>query len=338
MLEQPDGREQNVLNNESTEATMTGYEFLERQKMLPHCADDETYCLRGYRPLPCASECADLSMCRATGFDEAAVRSRSMTKHCDNVLYTSLFGRDIDTLHITAPDGDDDDEFCKIAFVSKNSKLVREHPLKKLHNGWNIIEVDFRGDNIEAADKWLSKLSPSKLFHSRVRYAIHLNDDLPMSPSIDDMLFIVELTKWEKRDTFDVVKESKESIMLLSALDLNMKNANVNNQPDKGAPLHAEWKPSIMTIQQAKDKIMEYHGAVQQKDRQALQRRITFTQQAMLLLNRPEFSTAWQTTLKYKLRHWVKTKWVVHDVFGILIVKNIFIFHYKLAACLTCMK
>jgi len=146
------------------------------------------------------------------------------------------------------------------------------------------------------------------------------------------------LTKWEKRDTFDVVKESKESIMLLSALDLNMKNANVNNQPDKGAPLHAEWKPSIMTIQQAKDKIMEYHGAVQQKDRQALQRRITFTQQAMLLLNRPEFSTAWQTTLKYKLRHWVKTKWVVHDVFGILIVKNIFIFHYKLAACLTCMK
>mmetsp|Transcript_17244 Transcript_17244/g.21795 ORF Transcript_17244/g.21795 Transcript_17244/m.21795 type:complete len:247 (+) Transcript_17244:121-861(+) len=102
--------------------------------------------------------------------------------------------------------------------------------------------------------------------------------------------------------------------MLLSALDLNMKNANVNNQPDKGAPLHAEWKPSIMTIQQAKDKIMEYHGTVQQKDRQALQRRITFTQQAMLLLNRPEFSTAWQTTLKYKLRHWVKTKWVVHDL------------------------
>lgn len=283
-------------------AIESGHQFLDREQI--PLSEDDNYHLRGYKVLPCSSECSDPSMCRASAFDEAAIKSRKMTQNCERVLYTSLLGKDIDAIHIKAPDSSNDD-LCKIAFVSKHSKLVKKNFEKNLHNGWSIVQVDFEDNAILPEHKWLPKLSPGKLFHSRVRYAIYVHDDLPMSPSLDDMLFIIDLMTWEKIGSLGQVEKTKESMVLLSALELK---SSASENIDK------KEQNSIMTVVEAKERILEYRQVNQHEEKKVIQRRISLSQQAIIILNRCEFSTSCHKILKYKLRYWTKTKWVVHNL------------------------
>ena len=111
-------------SNISTKSrTESGYQFLKRMEIPLPCKDDENRCLRGYRIFPCASECSDESMCRTSGFDTAKSISQRWTKDCSNnvVVYTSSFGSDVTSIGIKAPKN-----HCAIAFISKDSKLMKE--------------------------------------------------------------------------------------------------------------------------------------------------------------------------------------------------------------------
>ena len=291
----------------------TGYEFLHKQNV-PLCSKDDTYCLRGYHVLPCASECSDTFMCHDTGFDTVIDVTQSLTKNCDRVLYISSFGQDISTIRLKAPQSADK-SFCSIAFVSKNSRLVNRNGQHKSHNGWTLVPVDIQGHNdiLSAEEIWLPKLSPGKLFHKRVHYAIHLQDDLPSSPKLDDMLFILSLMKSGNEDIYETVQNSKDALILLSALETKKEGKQMESTKTDKLPSLPETN-KIASLDEAKEKILDYRGFNEATSRRKLQRRIIMSQQAMLLLNRSQFATNPNTSYKYKLRHWVKTKYVVHNL------------------------
>lgn len=291
-----------VINGTDTEkyddSMETGFEFLNRMN-ISKCNDD-IYCNRGYQIFPCASECSDSFMCEANGFDEAATQAKTLTENCDNVLYTSSFGKSVQSLRIAAPKIDDRNE-CAIAFVSKGSEVMNEN-LDGIYNGWNLIGVDMEGSQMKAENKWLPKLSPGKLFHPKVRYAIYLQDDLQKSPKGDDILFIISMMIWQKLDLLGKVEKSKEAMILLSALENNSKEESISSSV------------MISNLAEAREKILEFRGISQNFDKRALQYRISLSQQALMLLNRCEFFSNCKRSHKYKLRRWVKTKWVIHDL------------------------
>lgn len=297
--------------NFKTFSTESGYQLLQRQEV-PSCKNDDTYCLRGHRIFPCASECSDSSKCQSTGFDEALLTSQKLTKDCSKVMYLSILEPDVETINISAPYSSGDKSFCKIAFVSMKTQLVIDNPDMSVYKGWNLIKVDFGGENSPSQDeKWLPKLSPGKLFHPQVRYAIYVDHKkLQKSPRLDDMLFIISLMNMQKKDVLGNTINSQDAMMLFSALEPKAIDTS-KNKDDVGAPSN-----TAMTLSDVREMILAFRRSNEPKDKRALQQRINLSQQAVLLLNRcGEFSTTFcQNTLKYKLRHWVKTKWVVHDL------------------------
>lgn len=302
---------------------MQQHQFHKKHEEVFHSCNGESHCYRDQVLLPCASECSYSSMCEATGFDEAISISQRLTQKCPYVLYTSSFGPNVKAIDIKAPtsssDYDKDKEFCKIAFVSKNSDLVRTNQGKNVHKGWNLIPVDWENDTARFQDKkWLPKLSPKKLFHQSVHYAIYLQDDLTKTPSLEDMLFIISLMNWKRQDFNGNIQQSKEAMILLSALEKNSTPLR-KDQIDRSTFIQQSESPKVMTMSEAREKILEYRGINHPKGKQDLQKRITLSQQTTLLLNRCEFSTSCQNNIMYKyaLRYWVKTKWVVHDLHSI---------------------
>lgn len=262
----------------------SGYQLLKREA-IPLC-EGSIFCQRGLKVLPCASECSDDLMCTNTGFDES--QSKTLTKDCRNVIYTSFYDPNIETIKMKIPISQGG-TFCNIAFVPQNSKFVMRNPEIKEYNGWKIVTIDLNNDNARGLDKkWLPKLSPGKLFHPQVRYAIYLQDNLQEAPKLDDILFIKDFMNEDK----------KEVMILLSALELNSKDPQTK----------------AMSTLEAKEKISEYRKLKTTVEKQALHRRMVLYQQVMMILNRCEFSPRCHQMYKYKLRHWVKTKWIVHDL------------------------
>jgi len=295
----------------STEATETGYEFLKRE-MLSICDDiTDPSCTRGDHILPCASECSDTSMCKPTPLDEASTLSNKATEDCDKVIYTTAFGSDISTIDVKAPD-DNKGEICAIAFVSENSHLVEDLRNKGgnfgdvnifgiilSYKGWKLIPVNIEDRSLRPDEEWLPKLSPGKLFHPSVRIAIYLYNKFPMNPSLNDMLFISSLMTWEKQDKLGNVLDSKKSTLLVTELDRKISKSGEGQVA------------STLSDSEVKEKILEERGI---SNKQALQKHFVHYQKASMLLNRCEFSLECSYTLKYKLRDWVKTNWVVHDL------------------------
>ncbi len=299
---------------------MQQQQFHKKHEEVFNSCNNESYCYRDQYLLPCASECSYSSMCEATGFDEAISISQRLTQNCPYVLYTSSFGPNVKAIDIKAPSSSHDDkdkEFCKIAFVSKNSELIRNNQGKNVHKGWNLIPIDWENGTARFQDKkWLPKLSPKNLFHQNVHYAIYLQDDLSKTPSLDDMLFIISLMTWKRQDFNGNIQQFKEAMILLSALEKNSTPLR-KGQIDRShrSAQQSESSPKVMTMSEAREKILEYRGINHPKGKQDLQKRIIKSQQTTILLNRCEFSTSCQSNMyKYALRHWVQTKWVVHDL------------------------
>lgn len=337
----PDNSTTSDSHMEAKSILESGYQFLKRMEIPLPCQDSQ--CLRGESIHPCASECSDDSMCTASDYDDALLPIREWTSDCEGkVLYTTSFGSDVKSISITPPK-----DHCAIAFVSMDSILMKEQNKKKdqdktMYKGWRLVPIDFSVEkdhsnhdrtSLPRELTWLPKLSPGKLFHPSIRYAIYINDNLPKSPSSEDLLFIRKLmtNDKDKRQQAMVLVSELENRMTPSTTKQDAANPNEGTiRTDAGTRDGVQvgtttngqdhTPSSSMSLLDAKQSILRYRGLdSQQTFKQTLQNRILLSQQAILLLNRCEFYPNCQNhhIYKYKLRHWIKTGWIVHDLHSI---------------------
>eukprot|EP00981_Chlorochromonas_danica_P010248 scaffold3058_cov165-Ochromonas_danica.AAC.39 len=131
--------------------------------------------------IPCESECVVLpDLCHSTGMATAAQNSRSFTRTCDFVIYSTA----VDSLeqfswwHVKAPKSGL--QICYVLFSKPGSAANLSSPKhRRLLLHWKVIEVE--GLASAESEKKLThilKLTPGTFFASKVTYAMYVSSHI----------------------------------------------------------------------------------------------------------------------------------------------------------------
>lgn len=332
------------------EAPVTGDDLLV-QHSISTCSDDDLACHAGPSYLPCASECSTKAQCKASIFDPVRELTRNMTEGCDAVLYTQSLGPDIQDLQLQSQFEDDvEPAICNLAFVSQNSPLVKavidkipadelarlgvpptaelETQLSKLngrllYRGWILIWVDLV-EPVSSADASLLKLSPGHLFSREVLYAVFVEENFTVSPTPDDVRFLISQMDrgatrqrgiWRtiqeegavkaKKVKFIVPAEpEKRASLLVSQLKFKISDRSRISQDAKISVLDAV---RFMRFEIGLD-------PTKQKESLAIRLQKDFYKRIPTFANGKDLRDGFEPLYKYELKHWVRTRWVVHDL------------------------
>ena len=335
---------------EVTSAPQTGDDLLLKNSIATCPADDLT-CHAASSYLPCASECSTKAQCRASIFDPVRELARNMTEGCDALLYTQSLGLDIEDLQLQSQFEDDvEPAICNLAFVAQSSPLVKavidkipndelvrlgvpsnadfDIQLNKLngrllYRGWILIWVD-AGETVAPTDASLLKLSPGQLFSSDVLYAVFVEENFTVSPTPDDVRFLIsqmdrgstkQRSIWrmiksddspnEKKVKFIVPAEhAKRASMLVSQLKFKISDRSRISQ---------DAKISVMDAV----RFMRFEiglNPTKQKESPAVKLQREFYKRSPTFANGKELRDGLEPMYKYELKHWVRTRWVVHDL------------------------
>ena len=333
-----------------TPAPVTGDDLLLKHS-IPTCAADDLACHAGPSYLPCASECSTKAQCAASIFDPVRELARNMTEGCDALLYTQSLGWDIEDLKLQAQFEDDvEPAICNLAFVAESSPLVKaviekipaeelvrlgvpsaadfDVQLKKLngrllYRGWILIWVD-PIEPISPADTSLLKLSPSLLFSRDVLYAVFVEENFTVSPTPDDVRFLISQmdrgatrqrgvwrtiknaeTSKTKKVKFTIPAEpEKRAAMLVSQLKFKISDRSRISQDTKISVFHAV---RFMRFEIGLD-------PTKQKESSAVKLQRDFYKRIPTFVNGKDLRDGFEPMYKYELKHWVRTRWVVHDL------------------------
>lgn len=164
---------------------------------------------------PCTSECALSNMCTTKTIwkDKVLELTRRVTKGFDVVFYTvnlEVWNIEQEILD-SAPSSNKDNEalLCKVAFVMKNSDLVKNHFKKEnstaehkdsdfgtfKHGELHIIWLAVPRNVISLADLHYAKMAPGLLFADSVFYAFYMDFYVDSFPTTSDILY---MTTWMK--------------------------------------------------------------------------------------------------------------------------------------------
>jgi nucleoside-diphosphate-sugar epimerase len=336
----------------SPTATETGDMLLKRLSY-PTCKPDDLVCHGGRPFLPCASECALHDQCLPTVFDEIVPMVQELTEECDIVLYTQNFDKTAPDLFLQTEFLEDIKPLvCNFAFIASESKLVEtviakvpDKELKKLgfdpspedarhpkaskerkyeklngrllYRGWILIWTKDTPADISIHEKFLLKLSPGRLFHKDVKSAVFIDQAFGVSPTSDDIQFLVQETyrkSWKPR----VVKRKqrpkakfllpaepqRRAIVLMSELKYQDSSKSERLSPDEKISTYEATR--FMRFSNGEDPLGKEPPNVR------LQRE--FYDRLRATIN-PDYGRGPGEPLhKFELNAWVRSRWVVHDM------------------------
>jgi hypothetical protein len=306
------------------------------QKVKQECDHDDIYCLRGETVLPCASECSNDFFCRTSALDEAIALSREASSQCKIIYYTVSLGHDLEKMRLKAdpPNKSKNDGVCNLAFVSKQSILFAtlqedldggvRNSQQLVHRGWTLIPVNDNIDGLHHAEKSAIKLSPGNFFHSSIESAMYVDENFPMTPTLEDILFTVKLLS-RRKDTqgkpvsgkivdekgdeikYEIGSEQRHAVLLLPVLQ-DIENG-------KYTPFAATEKVDFHRAIKVLEK--ENHVYVGE-NRKSWTLQYNFFGKAQFYLNACELSSGCESEIvKYNLKHWARSNWLVHKVQGL---------------------
>ena len=318
---------------------------------VPTCAADDLACHSGSTYLPCLSECSTKDQCKASIFDPVRELSRNMTEGCDAVLYTQSLGLDVEDMKLQSQFEDDVEPIiCNLAYVARTSPLVRaviekippdelvrlgvpeasefDEKVQKLngrllYRGWILIWVN-AGASVSTEDSSLLKISPGRMFSSDVLYSVFVEENFSVSPTTDDVRFLIgqmdrgatkqrSIYRWVRADEKSKPKKAKFTIpaspekrasILVSQLKFKIS--------DKGR-LPQDTKISIMDAV----RFMRFeigNDPTKQKESFAIKRQTEFYRRIPSFVNSKDLRDSLAPLYKYEIKHWIRTRWVVHDL------------------------
>lgn len=346
----------------------TGDNILKRHE-IEICGPYDISCHKNYDYLPCSSECNTHQNCLPSIFDDTRELIHDISEGCDIVMYTQMLGYNVEDAELHAEyvdDSDlDDDELliCNFAFVPRESDLVslvtgkvpgdqlakfgieprssdksskdlRERTLdvlngRLLYRGWILIWVKDGMGELSAPDASLLKLSPSKFFHPSVQYGLFVEDNFNVSPSAEDVLFLVDQMRRDKSDSRSVKKEMEHKTSDGSIIKEKMKFI-IPEEPARRAailfvplrlpeiddPIVEKYKKGRkLTIHDA-SQFMGYEVGYQhgEKGSFSLRRQREFYERIPSYVNKKDESRSFfEPWYQLTMKHWVRSRWVLHD-------------------------
>lgn len=338
-----------------TASVETGDEFLQRHKV-ETCEPYDISCHKNNDYLPCNSECNIHQNCLPSIFDEVRELTYNISEGCDIAMYTQMLGYNVEDVELHAEymddsDLDDDDLLvCNFAFVPRESDLVslvvgkvppdslakfgigarssdrsskdlRERKLdmlngRLLYRGWILIWVKDGMRELSAPDASLMKLSPSKFFHPSVQYGLFVEDNFKVSPTLDDVLFLVDEMHRKKFLSRTVNKEVKiripgEPARRAAILFGPLRYPNIDD------PIIEQYKEGNrkLALHHAL-KFMGYEVGYQigEKESSSLRRQREFYERIQSIVNKHnELRSTFEPRYRFAIKHWVRSRWVLHD-------------------------
>jgi nucleoside-diphosphate-sugar epimerase len=229
------------------------------------------------------------------------------------------------------------DQLAKFGIVPQSTDVghtVHERRLdglngRLLYHGWILIWIEHAIEPLSVTDKSLLKLSPGKFFHPDVQHALFVEENFAVSPNIEDVEFLVgEMTRasFPKRSVKrDMVKEDgvthhtvklrlpPEPKRRAAILFAPLRYPNIPDDPlIEQYMLHHDKK---LTIHDA-TKFMRYEidEGPSEKEPPGIRLQRVFYERIPTYLNRQELRSNMEPLYLYSMRHWVRTRWVVHDL------------------------
>jgi len=196
-----------------------------------------------------------------------------------------------------------------------------------LYRGWILIWVPGSVEQISHADRSLLKLSPGKFFSPEVQKALYVEENFSAPIQNDDCLFLIdelsrpamrersfrqkiETNGFKKQIVYKLPSEPKrKAAILLSPL----RYPNVDD-PTVQRYRNGEKKLTIIDA----TKFMRYEAGydyIIEKEPSAIRNQREFYERIPSYVNREkELRSSIEPFYRYIMRHWVRTRWVLHDV------------------------
>jgi hypothetical protein len=317
------------------------------------CAVDDNLCHSGRKPLPCASECAKKANCIPSIFDDVVDLTREVTEECDYILYTLSLGYDLKEIRLQAKYSEEGEQIvCNFAFIPRDSTLVDavikkvpNEQLKKfrvssaptkrallelkkdglngrlLYKGWILIWVKDATKSLSTFDNSLLKLNPGNFFSKDVKQALFVDEKFPVSPTIEDVLFLMGESKrdpigyravYRKNENGKKIKyklqpePSRRAVMLLAPLKQRVSHDSKETALADGEKLTVYRATKYMRYEIGEDASLK-ETPVRKTQREFYERVPTF-------LNRVDMRSPDEPWYRYEMKHWIRTRWIVHDM------------------------
>jgi len=195
---------------------------------------------------------------------------------------------------------------------------------KILYRGWIMVWVEGAMEPLSITDKSLLKLSPGKLFHPDVKYGFFVEDNFSTSPRLDDVQFLIGEMKREAFPKRTV--EKREELVNTETGEESIRKAKyrVPSEPRRRASiLFAPLRhPETFVVDPTKklsvheaSKFMRYEIDLDPNDKEPadIRRQREFYERIPSYMNSGALRSVNEPWYRYSMRHWVRTRWVVHD-------------------------
>jgi nucleoside-diphosphate-sugar epimerase len=330
----------------------TGDAFLARHHH-ETCAADDLVCHASRKYLPCASECSTRDKCIPSIFDGMIEMTQEVTEGCDVVLYTQAFGRDVEDLALQSEYMEEGNLLiCNFAFVSSTSKLVEsviqkvpnaelanmgviprpedlgkvgaihERKVEKLngrllYRGWILLWTKDNPEPLPKTDEFLLKLSPGRLFSKDVMHAVFIDPGFAVSPTTDDITFLIHEMRrpaWEERTMKRKAKPKArfrlppepERVATLLMSRMKYQYASDMERLAEDAKISVYLATKCMRYENGEEPLGKEPPEIK------LQRE--FYERVASVVNRDPLRSPLEPLYQYSMRHWSRSRWVVHDL------------------------
>jgi len=221
-----------------------------------------------------------------------------------------------------------EDQLIKFGMSPQKDKDLREEKLSKLngrllYRGWILLWVKDGGTPLTPTDQSLLKLSPSKFFHPDVERAVFMEQNFPVSPTLADVTFLVDELKRHalpKRTlSKDVLVETTFGKQLVKRQKFRLppephRRAVIMFTPLRIPPeervRRGDKKLKVRDAVKCMRQEFEFEG----KETEAEIRQRDFYEKVPSYLNRNDLRSSQEPWYQYSMKHWIRSRWVVHDV------------------------
>jgi nucleoside-diphosphate-sugar epimerase len=208
-----------------------------------------------------------------------------------------------------------------------HERKLKELNGRLLYHGWILIWIENALEELSVTDKSLLKMSPGKLFHKEVKRALFVEENFSVSPNIDDVQFLVgEMT----RGAFEKRAVRKDILVPMPNGGERTKSVKYRlpSEPQRRAAiLFAPLRYPNIEGQQLFDprkklsvhdasKLMRYEIDLDPNDKEPadIRRQREYYERIPSYMNCNELRSNFEPWYRYSMRHWVRTRWVVHDM------------------------
>ena len=192
-----------------------------------------------------------------------------------------------------------------------------------LYRGFILIWVQDDLQPLSVTDRSLLKISPGQFFHQDVTHALFVEENFPVSPNIEDCKFLVQELRRKaltKRSLKIQIGETKHKYQLppepQRRAAMLFPPLRYPNLDDPTVKKYIDGKKKLTVLDASKFMRYEVGDSIHgEKEPQSIRNQREFYERVPQFVNRDkELRSTYEPYYQYMMRHWVRTRWVVHDI------------------------